>query len=129
MCADEPAPGDPGVTETFTSSGSVFNTTCYFAVKSADEVPNWSDLSNVASVHTGGVITTWGTSDYGQCAVPEPNADFVAVAAGIVHSLGLKSDGAITAWGNNNDGQCDVPAPNANFTAVAAGATHSLGLK
>jgi hypothetical protein len=42
------APGDPGVgqTATFESSGKA---DVYVALKTADEVPNWSDLSNVAS--------------------------------------------------------------------------------
>ena len=43
----------------------------------------------------------WGNNDYGQCDVPAPNADFVAVAGGDDHSLGLKSDGTIVAWGDN----------------------------
>jgi len=61
--------------------------------------------------------------------VPWPNADFVAVAAGWNHTLGLWSDGAVVAWGWNYDGQCTVPSPNANFVAVAGGFAHSLGLK
>ncbi len=46
-----------------------------------------------------GTIVAWGWNDYGQCNVPAPNADFVAVAGGGAHSLGLKSDGTIVAWG------------------------------
>ncbi len=58
-----------------------------------------------------------------------PNADYVAVAAGYFHSLGLKSDSTVVAWGKNDYGQCDVPWPNAGFVAVAAGYDHSVGLK
>jgi hypothetical protein len=61
--------------------------------------------------------------------VPTPNADFVALSAGGLHSLGLKSNGSIVAWGSNYYGQCNVPLPNAHFLAVADGYTHSLGLK
>jgi hypothetical protein len=61
--------------------------------------------------------------------VPLPNAGFVAVAAGSLHSLGLKADGSVVAWGCNFDGQCDVPAPNTDFVAIVAGAWHNLGLK
>ena len=54
MCADEPVPGDPGHTVTFDVSGLTSNTTYYFALKTADEVPNWSDLSNVTTRKTCG---------------------------------------------------------------------------
>ncbi|MEW6482813.1 MAG: fibronectin type III domain-containing protein [bacterium] len=36
-------------TETFTVTGLQPNTTYWFAIKTADEVPNWSNLSNVAT--------------------------------------------------------------------------------
>lgn len=38
-------------------------------------------------------IAAWGNNNYGQCTVPWPNSDFVAVAAGYGHSLGLKRSG------------------------------------
>ena len=71
----------------------------------------------------------WVTNGRWYAVVPAPNADFVAVAAGQAHSLGLKSDGTILAWGWNDYGQCDVPAPNADFVAVAAGYLHNVGIK
>ena len=76
-----------------------------------------------------GSIVAWGRNEDGQCDVPEPNTDFVAVAGGRYHSLGLKADGSIVAWGYNYHGQCDVPAPNTDFVALAAGINHSLGIK
>ncbi|MHC4093340.1 MAG: hypothetical protein ACYSVY_24230, partial [Planctomycetota bacterium] len=84
-----------------------------------------------------GSIVAWGAGPpglmgfphYGQCDVPAPNTDFVAVAAGLFHSLGLKADGSIVAWGKNSLGPCDVPAPNTDFIAVAGGPELSLGLK
>lgn len=45
----EPAPSAPGTAEAFTATGLNANTTYYFAVKAADEVPNWSAISNVVS--------------------------------------------------------------------------------
>ncbi|MCK4341553.1 MAG: hypothetical protein KAY37_07520, partial [Phycisphaerae bacterium] len=57
-----------------------------------------------------GSIVAWGYNYDGQCDVPTPNTDFVALAGGGDHSLGLKSDGSIVAWGSNGSGQCDVPA-------------------
>ena len=71
----------------------------------------------------------WGSNRQFQCNVPAPNADFVAVAAGNWHSLGLKADGSIVAWGYNRQFQTNVPAPNADFVAVAAGGFDCLGIR
>ena len=71
----------------------------------------------------------WGWNNHGQCEVPSPNPDFVAIAGGEYHSLGLKEDGSIVAWGWNDYGQCDVPAPNTGFVAADGAGYHSLGLK
>ena len=80
-----------------------------------------------------GAIVAWGYNGYGQLNVPAPNADFIAVAAGEMHSLGLKADGSVVAWGSDSPhddhGQCNVPAPNTDFIAIAAGWYHSVGLK
>ena len=43
----EPFPQPSGSTETFTVTGLSGETTYFLALKVADEVPNWSDLSNV----------------------------------------------------------------------------------
>ena len=56
-----------------------------------------------------GSIVAWGNNGIGQLNVPAPNADFIAIAAGGYHSLGLKSDGTIVAWGNNSYGELNVP--------------------
>lgn len=47
-----PTPGAPGTKQTVTVTGLLSNTTYYFAIKTADEVPNWSGLSNVFSATT-----------------------------------------------------------------------------
>jgi hypothetical protein len=44
----EPKPSVAGSMETFVVTGLSPGTTYYFALKTADEVPNWSGLSNVA---------------------------------------------------------------------------------
>lgn len=41
-----------GSNETFTVAGLNSSTTYYFAIKAADEVPNWSVISNVVSITT-----------------------------------------------------------------------------
>ena len=45
-----PKPGPAGAPESFTVAGLAADTTYYFALKTADEVPNWSGLSNVLGV-------------------------------------------------------------------------------
>jgi len=85
--------------------------------------------TSVTFATEAGSIVAWGNSWYGQCTVPSPNTDFTVIAAGSLHSLGLKTDGLIVAWGWNNDGQCNVPSPNTGFTAIACGYENSLGLK
>jgi len=84
----------------------------------------WSD-----EFYSIGQLAVWGCNSYGQCNVPSPNAGFVAISAGVDHSLGLKADGSIVAWGRNSSGQCNVPSPNAGFVAVSGGYVHSMGLK
>jgi len=48
----EPAPSAAGASETYTVTGLSPNTTYYFAIKTADEVPNWSTISNSTSATT-----------------------------------------------------------------------------
>jgi len=48
----EPAPLIAGTSQTLTITGLDIETTYYFAIKTADEVPNWSSISNVISVTT-----------------------------------------------------------------------------
>ena len=53
----------------------------------------------------------------------------LAIAAGLVHSLALRSDGTVAAWGINTYGQAAVPASLGDVVAVAAGYLHSLALR
>lgn len=46
----EPTPSVAGTVEECTIGGLDANTTYYFAIKTADEKPNWSGLSNVVRV-------------------------------------------------------------------------------
>ena len=94
----------------------------------------WGLVCIVALVLGTGVAgcqSTGSTVGRGALVVVEPPVlgDFIAVAGGGRHSLGLKSDGTVVAWGRNDESQCDVPAPNADFVAVAGGGGHSLGLR
>lgn len=49
QCQEEPKPKAPGSTETFVVNGLAPATTYFFAIKAADEIPNWSSLSNVCT--------------------------------------------------------------------------------
>ena len=58
---------------------------------------------------------------------PQGNATPM-VAAGIYHTVGLKSDGTVVAVGNNGNGECDVGGWT-NITDVATGGFHTVGIK
>lgn len=48
----EPQPQIAGSSELYTVTGLSTGTRYYFAIKAADDTPNWSDLSNIASATT-----------------------------------------------------------------------------
>lgn len=48
----EPTPKAAGGSETYTVTGLLQNTSYYFAIKTADEVPNWSAVSNILNAST-----------------------------------------------------------------------------
>jgi len=114
---------DPNVDFVEVAAGGLYRIDCWHAM-----CRDYADGHSLG-LKANGSIVAWGRNNDGQCDVPEPNADFVAVAAGGAHSLGLKGDGSIVAWGSNRDGQCSVPEPNTGFVAIEAGDAHSLGLK
>jgi alpha-tubulin suppressor-like RCC1 family protein len=75
-------------------------------------------------------VVAWGTNNYGQLNVPGGLVDVVALAAGLNHSLALRSNGTVVAWGDNRYGQTNVPPGLSGVVAIAAGqGNHSLALK
>jgi len=60
QCTGEPSPQPAGSGESFVVTGLNPSTTYYFALKTADEVPNWSSLSNVPSGTTSAVEFGFG---------------------------------------------------------------------
>ncbi len=52
MLVPTETPQAAGATETLTLHGLTPSTDYYFAIRSCDEVPNWSGLSNVAAFTT-----------------------------------------------------------------------------
>ncbi len=57
-----PEPGEPGTSEVFRAEGLYGLRNYYFAIRTADEVPNWALLSNVAFA-IGGRVELYITSD------------------------------------------------------------------
>ena len=56
----EPAPAPYGSPESFTITGLTAGITYYFALKAADEVPNWSAISNVVEKPASTIVGGWG---------------------------------------------------------------------
>ena len=52
-----------------------------------------------------------------------------ALAAGLSHSLALRSDGTVSTWGGDNFGQMNIPGGLSNVVAIAGGGNHSLALR
>jgi fibronectin type III domain protein len=57
----EPVPGTSGATDSMRVRGLTPLTTFYFLIRAADEVPNWSGFSNLATKSTSGDVTAPGT--------------------------------------------------------------------
>ena len=104
------------------------------------------------ALRADGSLWTWGSNYYGQlgnatntgsstAANPTPTqvaGTYTQVAAGLGHSLALRTDGSLWAWGWNNSGQLGNltnvggPTPTqvaGTYTRLAAGGLHSLGLR
>jgi alpha-tubulin suppressor-like RCC1 family protein len=110
------------------------------------------------AVKSDGTVWAWGLNNYGQLGngASGSGADqhtpvqvgtlgnwltgAVAVAAGVDHSLALKSDTTLVAWGNNNSGQLGdgtntqrlTPVPVSNLSGISkivAGNQFSLALR
>ncbi len=71
----EPVPSLAGTPETLTVTGLEETTTYYFALKTADEIPNWSGLSNVISTATLGDETPPAQIDDLQASSGEANGE------------------------------------------------------
>ncbi|MBI5266380.1 MAG: fibronectin type III domain-containing protein [candidate division Zixibacteria bacterium] len=79
LVANPPVPKASGQVESFTVSGLAQGTTYYFALKVADEVPNWSGLSNVVS----------GTTTAPDVTPPDPVNDLSALPGTNIGEIGL----------------------------------------
>ena len=99
----------------------------------------------------GGSLWAWGRNNSGQLGLGDTRdrsrpvrvgtgTDWVMVAGGGWHSLGICSDGSLWAWGYNNDGQLGLDDPeerhipvqvgdSTDWVMVAGGMYHSLGIR
>jgi hypothetical protein len=75
------------------------------------------------------LVVGWGYHVYGQTNAPVTLTNPVAIAAGMYHSLALRTDGTITVWGDNTYRQTNAPAGLTNVAAISAGLYHNLALK
>ena len=71
----------------------------------------------------------WGNNEHGQAPPDGIDGDFVAIAAGAVHSLALGSDGSVACWGDNTYDQAPPDGLDGDFVEIAAGNVHSLALR
>src|SRR5450756_552750 len=55
----------------------------------------------VAATAPTSPVVAWGDNTSGQITVPAGLSGVAAIAAGLYHSLALRSDGTVVAWGDN----------------------------
>ncbi len=117
----------------FTLSGGDGIKTVYFKVKDSANAESAVTSDTIRLTETESSIVSWGFKDDGvkwkSNEVPAPNRDWVAISAGDLCNLGLKSDGSIVTWKNYSNIQVPHPSPNSDFVAAAVGGTHYLCLK
>src|SRR5262249_15633860 len=94
-------------------------------------------LTLLAAPHAqaqGGPLVAWGihdgsSSDFGQVSGAPTTGTYIAVAAGLYHSVALRSDGSLVAWGWDGFGQVSQTPATGTFKAVAAGFDHDLAIR
>ncbi len=74
-----PAPQVAGTNQSVTVTGLSASTTYYFAMKTADEVPNWSGLSNVPSATTSAAADTTPPAAVTNLATSNPTASSITL--------------------------------------------------
>lgn len=110
----EPTPSASGTTQSFTVSGLAPNTTYWFAIKTADEVPNWALVSNVVQ------RTTLAAPDVSR---PAPLALAVSGSTDSTVTLGWTAvgDDSLTGTATSYDVRYSTsPITAANFASATA---------
>jgi alpha-tubulin suppressor-like RCC1 family protein len=90
----------------------------------------WLSLCTAAHGYS---IFCWGPSNPSRPLDPvyvqsPAGDDFIAIDAGLTHSLALREDGSIVAWGKSSFNVLNVPTGN-GFIAIDAGWAHDLALR
>jgi hypothetical protein len=67
-----------------------------------------------------GEVVAWGSNTLKQTNVPPNLTNIIAIAAGSVQSVALRSDGTVCAWGTSNFGETNVPPGLSNVVSIAA---------
>jgi hypothetical protein len=91
QCTGEPAPLVAGTQQTFTVTGLQSQTTYYFAMKTGDEVPNWSALSNVPTGTTLDITPPAAITDLSAFFI-EMLSPHLIISMDYRESVGCKSD-------------------------------------
>lgn len=102
-CGDEPTPKVAGSSESFVVTGLDPGTQYYFAMKTADEVSNWSGLSNV--------VDTMTSNEPPQASILSPNDGATFIGGETVCFSGEATDpeeghltGPFLIWTSDKDG-------------------------
>ncbi|HOW51512.1 MAG TPA: hypothetical protein PLV42_05645 [bacterium] len=128
-----------------------------YPAKPYEEDRRWLNITagsgHVCGVEYDGLIYCWGNNEYGQLGrgdvendetprtVQDPDATlpWITVAAGTLHTCGLKSDGRLYCWGNNSNGALgvgdteprNIPTPvtgDLRWRLIAAGNGHTCAV-
>jgi hypothetical protein len=93
-----------------------------------DGISDWLDYANHFNP-VKPVVFAWGLTNAGQCNIPTPLNDAIALAGGGNYTLILRETGTVIAFGTNDFGQVEIPPGTDHVIAIAAGDTHGLALK
>ncbi len=120
---------------------------------SATSSDHFVDIRQTAGVQPTGSLWAWGSDQFGELGNGGSNTnkstpvrvgfatDWVAIAAGGSHSLGIRADSSLWAWGSDQLGQLGDGGSNTDqnspvrvglatdWIAISAGRYHSMGIR